>query len=157
MNACLVSELDWGDCVLCSATWFPVLVALKPSCEVWRWHGSHWCRYLISHGANVAAVNSEGEVPSDIAEEAAMKDLLLEQVKKQGKSAVGLHAWGADREGFLWRNSVGCFSVDKEMWSSREISAQNTGTNAEDLCCAFPVLFSRILERETLRSWKLVL
>ncbi|NXG80335.1 MYPT2 phosphatase, partial [Baryphthengus martii] len=40
--------------------------------------------YLISHGANVAAVNSEGDVPSDIAEEAAMKDLLLEQVKKQG-------------------------------------------------------------------------
>ncbi|NXF97944.1 MYPT2 phosphatase, partial [Eubucco bourcierii] len=40
--------------------------------------------YLISHGANVAAVNSEGEVPSDIAEEAAMKDLLLEQVRKQG-------------------------------------------------------------------------
>ncbi|KAM3839949.1 protein phosphatase 1 regulatory subunit 12B isoform 5-T5 [Vipera latastei] len=40
--------------------------------------------YLISHGASVAAVNSEGEVPSDLAEEAAMKDLLLEQVKKQG-------------------------------------------------------------------------
>ncbi|KAM9369448.1 protein phosphatase 1 regulatory subunit 12B isoform 3-T3 [Phaethornis superciliosus] len=40
--------------------------------------------YLLSHGANVAAVNSEGDVPSDIAEEAAMKDLLLEQVKKQG-------------------------------------------------------------------------
>ncbi|XP_026568818.1 protein phosphatase 1 regulatory subunit 12B isoform X4 [Pseudonaja textilis] len=40
--------------------------------------------YLINHGANVAAVNSEGEVPADLAEEAAMKDLLLEQVKKQG-------------------------------------------------------------------------
>ncbi|XP_071624782.1 protein phosphatase 1 regulatory subunit 12B isoform X6 [Heliangelus exortis] len=40
--------------------------------------------FLLSHGANVAAVNSEGDVPSDIAEEAAMKDLLLEQVKKQG-------------------------------------------------------------------------
>lgn len=53
--------------------------------------GSHSRRYLISHGANVAAVNSEGEVPSDIAEEAAMKDLLLEQVKKQGKSALGLN------------------------------------------------------------------
>lgn len=39
----------------------------------------------------MAAVNSEGEVPSDIAEEAAMKDLLLEQVKKQGKSVVGLN------------------------------------------------------------------
>ncbi|XP_077191160.1 protein phosphatase 1 regulatory subunit 12B isoform X13 [Paroedura picta] len=40
--------------------------------------------YLISRGANIAAVNSEGEVPSDLAEEEAMKDLLLEQVKKQG-------------------------------------------------------------------------
>ncbi|XP_048352643.1 protein phosphatase 1 regulatory subunit 12B isoform X2 [Sphaerodactylus townsendi] len=40
--------------------------------------------YLISCGANVAAVNSEGEVPSDLAEEEAMKDLLQEQVKKQG-------------------------------------------------------------------------
>ncbi|XP_075766312.1 protein phosphatase 1 regulatory subunit 12B isoform X4 [Pelodiscus sinensis] len=40
--------------------------------------------YLLRHGANVSAVNSEGEVPSDLAEEAAMKDLLLEQVKKQG-------------------------------------------------------------------------
>ncbi|XP_052057234.1 protein phosphatase 1 regulatory subunit 12B isoform X5 [Apodemus sylvaticus] len=40
--------------------------------------------YFISHGASVGAVNSEGEVPSDLAEEPAMKDLLLEQVKKQG-------------------------------------------------------------------------
>ncbi|XP_067387529.1 protein phosphatase 1 regulatory subunit 12B isoform X2 [Emydura macquarii macquarii] len=40
--------------------------------------------YLLSHGASVAVVNSEGEVPSDLAEEAAMKDLLMEQVKKQG-------------------------------------------------------------------------
>ena len=30
-------------------------------------------------------VNNEGEVPSDLAEEPAMKDLLLEQVKKQGE------------------------------------------------------------------------
>lgn len=35
-------------------------------------------------GASVGIVNSEGEVPSDLAEEPAMKDLLLEQVKKQG-------------------------------------------------------------------------
>ncbi|XP_045392205.1 protein phosphatase 1 regulatory subunit 12B isoform X5 [Lemur catta] len=40
--------------------------------------------YFINHGANVGIVNSEGEVPSDLAEEPAMKDLLLEQVKKQG-------------------------------------------------------------------------
>ncbi|XP_066235533.1 protein phosphatase 1 regulatory subunit 12B isoform X3 [Saccopteryx leptura] len=40
--------------------------------------------YFLSHGASVGIVNSEGEVPSDLAEEPAMKDLLLEQVKKQG-------------------------------------------------------------------------
>nr|XP_044998034.1 protein phosphatase 1 regulatory subunit 12B isoform X2 [Jaculus jaculus] len=40
--------------------------------------------YFINHGAGVGIVNSEGEVPSDLAEEPAMKDLLLEQVKKQG-------------------------------------------------------------------------
>ncbi|XP_023563773.1 protein phosphatase 1 regulatory subunit 12B isoform X5 [Octodon degus] len=40
--------------------------------------------YFINHGASVGMVNSEGEVPSDLAEEPAMKDLLLEQVKKQG-------------------------------------------------------------------------
>ncbi|XP_043780041.1 protein phosphatase 1 regulatory subunit 12B isoform X3 [Cervus elaphus] len=40
--------------------------------------------YFLNHGASVGIVNSEGEVPSDLAEEPAMKDLLLEQVKKQG-------------------------------------------------------------------------
>ena len=50
----------------------------------------------------MATVNSEGEVPSDIAEEAAMKDLLLEQVKKQGKSVAGLNV----RELDLLRVSV---------------------------------------------------
>lgn len=40
--------------------------------------------YFLSHGASVAIVNCEGEVPSDLAEEPAMKDLLLEQAKKQG-------------------------------------------------------------------------
>ncbi|XP_072419342.1 protein phosphatase 1 regulatory subunit 12B-like isoform X2 [Chiloscyllium punctatum] len=40
--------------------------------------------YLINNGANVAAVNSEGEIPSDIAEESAMKDLLHDEINKQG-------------------------------------------------------------------------
>ncbi|XP_055510506.1 protein phosphatase 1 regulatory subunit 12B-like isoform X2 [Leucoraja erinacea] len=40
--------------------------------------------YLINNGANVAAVNSEGEIPSDIAEESAMKDLLQEEISRQG-------------------------------------------------------------------------
>jgi hypothetical protein len=43
----------------------------------------------------VSIVNSEGEVPSDLAEEPAMKDLLLEQVKKQGNLG---NWWG-------WRGS----------------------------------------------------
>lgn len=53
-------------------------------------HAAASCGYLniaeffINHGASVGIVNSEGEVPSDLAEEPAMKDLLLEQVKKQG-------------------------------------------------------------------------
>lgn len=57
----------------------------------------------------MAAVNSEGEVPSDIAEEAAMKDLLLEQVKKQGKE----RAWVSERDPgeFLYENSAALLSV----------------------------------------------
>lgn len=39
----------------------------------------------------MSIVNSEGEVPSDLAEEPAMKDLLLEQVKKQGNRAQTQH------------------------------------------------------------------
>ncbi|GCB67074.1 hypothetical protein scyTo_0010195 [Scyliorhinus torazame] len=40
--------------------------------------------YLINNGVNVAAVNSEGEIPSDIAEESAMKDLLQDEINRQG-------------------------------------------------------------------------
>ncbi|XP_067863490.1 protein phosphatase 1 regulatory subunit 12A-like isoform X2 [Heptranchias perlo] len=40
--------------------------------------------YLINNGASVAAVNSEGEIPSDIAEESAMKDLLQDEISRQG-------------------------------------------------------------------------
>lgn len=69
----LVTCLIWGPYKL-SLGWSWVSLTFHPS------------RYLINHGANVAAVNSEGEVPADLAEEAAMKDLLLEQVKKQGKA-----------------------------------------------------------------------
>lgn len=41
-------------------------------------------RYLIEHGAHVGAVNSEGELPLDVATEDAMERLLKEQIKKQG-------------------------------------------------------------------------
>jgi len=42
------------------------------------------CRYLISQGANVGVVNSEGETPLDIAEEEAMEELLQNEINRQG-------------------------------------------------------------------------
>lgn len=49
-------------------------------------HSAVMCsrRYLIEHGAHVGAVNSEGELPLDVATEDAMERLLKEQIKKQG-------------------------------------------------------------------------
>lgn len=47
-------------------------------------HGGH-CRYLIEHGASVGAVNSEGELPLDVATEDVMERLLKGEIKKQGK------------------------------------------------------------------------
>lgn len=46
----------------------------------------HFCfwRYLIEHGAHVGAVNSEGELPLDVATEDAMERLLKAEIKKQG-------------------------------------------------------------------------
>lgn len=47
-------------------------------------------RYLIEHGARVGAVNSEGELPLDVATEDAMERLLKAEIKKQGeKSCIG--------------------------------------------------------------------
>lgn len=43
------------------------------------------CRYLIEHGAQVGAVNSEGELPLDVATEEAMERLLKAEIKKQGE------------------------------------------------------------------------
>lgn len=42
-------------------------------------------RYLISQGANVGGVNSEGETPLDIAEEEAMEELLQNEINRQGR------------------------------------------------------------------------
>lgn len=48
---------------------------------------SFW-RYLIEHGAHVGAVNSEGELPLDVATEDAMERLLKAEVKKQGEESL---------------------------------------------------------------------
>lgn len=46
-------------------------------------------RYLISQGAHVGAVNSEGDTPLDIAEEEAMEELLQNEVNRQGNFEHG--------------------------------------------------------------------
>jgi len=43
------------------------------------------CRCLLDHGADVAAVNNEGELPLDLAEEEDMEDLLTDEIEKLGK------------------------------------------------------------------------
>lgn len=45
-------------------------------------------RYLVENGASVVAVNSEGEVPLDIAEEDEMVEYLQQEVDKQGNNEV---------------------------------------------------------------------
>ena len=43
------------------------------------------CRYLLDHGADVAAVNNEGELPLDLAEEEDMEDLLTDEIERLGE------------------------------------------------------------------------
>lgn len=45
-----------------------------------------WPRYLLDHGANIAAVNSDGDVPLDIAEADSMEALLRAEIEKRGKA-----------------------------------------------------------------------
>lgn len=42
------------------------------------------CRFLIEHGANVASVNNDGELPVDIAESDEMEDMLQQHIDEQG-------------------------------------------------------------------------
>ena len=41
-------------------------------------------RFLVENGANVVAVNSEGEIAVDLAEEDDMREYLEEEIRKQG-------------------------------------------------------------------------
>lgn len=45
-------------------------------------------KYLIEKGANVAAVNNDGELAIDIAECQKMEDLLKDEIKKRGETIV---------------------------------------------------------------------
>ena len=42
-------------------------------------------RYLLEKGANVAAVNNDGELPIDIAEGDEMEEMLADEMEHQGK------------------------------------------------------------------------
>ena len=43
-----------------------------------------FCRFLVDNGANVVAVNSEGEIAVDLAEEDDMREYLEDEIRKQG-------------------------------------------------------------------------
>ncbi|XP_061495640.1 protein phosphatase 1 regulatory subunit 12A isoform X2 [Rhineura floridana] len=65
--------------------------------------GSPRCtRYLISQGAHVGAVNSEGDTPLDIAEEEAMEELLQNEVNRQG---VDIEAARKEEERIMLRDA----------------------------------------------------
>ncbi|PIO24359.1 hypothetical protein AB205_0196480, partial [Aquarana catesbeiana] len=46
-------------------------------------------RYLLKYSANIAAVNSDGDVPLDIAEDDCMETLLRAEIEKRGLSSWG--------------------------------------------------------------------
>jgi protein phosphatase 1 regulatory subunit 12A len=46
------------------------------------------CRYLIEHGASLSAVNSEGELPIDLADGDDMEELISDEMDKQGSSSI---------------------------------------------------------------------
>lgn len=43
-------------------------------------------RFLIEHGADIAAVNNEGELPLDLSEEDEMEEYLQNQLRKASMS-----------------------------------------------------------------------
>uniref|UniRef100_A0A8C9KSM9 Protein phosphatase 1 regulatory subunit 12C n=1 Tax=Panthera tigris altaica TaxID=74533 RepID=A0A8C9KSM9_PANTA len=48
------------------------------------WACGAWVRYLLSHGADIAAVNSDGDLPLDLAESDAMEGLLKAEIAYRG-------------------------------------------------------------------------
>lgn len=43
-----------------------------------------FCRILLEKGADLLAVNNEGEIPADLAEEEEMDEFLEEEMEKLG-------------------------------------------------------------------------
>lgn len=61
-------------------------------------------KYLIEKGANVAAVNNDGELAVDIAECQKMEDLLNEEIKKRGSYCWQI--WDTICDQVLFRNRL---------------------------------------------------
>lgn len=78
-------------------TWPPPVATWTSPGEQARGLGNRWqrgpCwppltspapRYLLSHGANIAAVNSDGDLALDLAEADAMEGLLRAEITRRG-------------------------------------------------------------------------
>lgn len=59
-------------------------------------------RYLLKYSANIAAVNSDGDVPLDIAEDDCMETLLRAEIEKRGKIPCCLYS--SDNNVFITGN-----------------------------------------------------
>lgn len=78
-------------------------------------------RYLLSHGANIAAVNSDGDLPLDLAESDAMEGLLKAEIAYRGRppGAVGTGRVSCPR---ILSLCLGFLSCAVEGESSRSIA-----------------------------------
>ena len=73
-------------------------------------------RCLLDHGADVAAVNNEGELPLDLAEEEDMEDALTDEIERLGKLSI---------LAVLLENKISCKHVDAEKPTHWCIFAKN--------------------------------
>ena len=48
----------------------------------------YFCRFLLEQGANVSAVNNDGELAIDISESDEMEELLQKEIDKQGMNKI---------------------------------------------------------------------
>lgn len=72
---------NWTCIALINLSW-PTLEMGKGECLFYKI--SFFFRYLIKEGANVAAVNNDGDLPIDICEDEIMEHMLQDEMSKLG-------------------------------------------------------------------------
>ncbi len=88
---------DWNKCIKIGGfsiflIGIGILIFDNFSCGKWEYHyppsnciNALFFRILLDKGADLLAVNNEGEIPSDLAEEEEMDEFLEEEMEKLGQ------------------------------------------------------------------------